>query len=92
MVAGSSAFNGPFGLVLQHTGANYDAGARLLGQRGPSAPERRGFRGVRRGFAVGLGEVYCFLSRREGDSEELATGTETKPQIQDQILVALLER
>lgn len=37
--------------------------ARNGGVQGPSEA----------GFAVGVDWVYCFLSRREGDSEELVT-------------------
>jgi hypothetical protein len=40
----------------------------------PLGPERRGFWATRRGFAMGAEWVYCFSSRREGDSEELVTG------------------
>ena len=33
------------------------------------------------GFAVGVEWVYCFLSRREGDSEELVTPGGQTPKI-----------
>ena len=33
--------------------------------------------------AVGVGWVYCFLSRREGDSEELVTAGGQNPRNQD---------
>lgn len=39
-------------------------------------------------FAVGVVCVYCFLSRRGGDSEELFTGWPNPP-IRSQVLVAL---
>jgi hypothetical protein len=44
--------------------------------RNPGVQDRH-----RRGFAVALVEVYCFLSRRGGDSEELVTAGGQNPQI-----------
>ena len=41
------------------------------------------------GFAVGVGGVYCFLSRREGNSEELVTAGGQNPRNEDHDLVAV---
>ena len=64
--------------MTHHTKRNHDAGSRFFARTAPF------FRGTTRilvpeevrlaGFAVGVGWVYCFLSRREGVSEELVSG------------------
>ena len=64
--------------VTHRTKWNYDAGTRFFIRTAPF------FRVITRipaqgeaclgGFAVGVGWVYCFLSRREGAGEELVTG------------------
>ena len=52
----------------------YDGGTRLWVPMTGFGPGMAGLVAlVRGGFAVGVEWVYCFLSRREGDSEELVT-------------------
>nr|BFE43910.1 hypothetical protein GCM10017547_18030 [Pseudarthrobacter oxydans] len=54
----------------------------LQGWKQAVSPRNGGDRGpLQGGFAVTLEQVYCFLSRREGDSEELVTTAAKPPKI-----------
>ncbi len=54
----------------------------LQGCQWAVSPRNGGDRGLPPGgFAVAQEQVYCFLSRREGDSEELVTTAAKPPKI-----------
>ena len=67
--------------VVQHTEKKYDGGWLLECHSPAFGAESRGSEPRLGGFAVARVGVYCFLSRREGDSEELVTAGGQNPQM-----------